>query len=473
MIDITKASSFEHDPFPGRPKILFIGLPESSHTHAWINLLDDAKFNVRLFATPQSGLPPPDWHVRTYLSISSPPEGLDPDFRKCMFPTPEDRREQFKRERWNPLLKLHRFYYDGIHVIPKSTGTLRTILGGLILLLYPFWSITRCMSEYAKGIERKAESVEEWAAKVTREWQPDIIHTLGVFDHQGGKFYYNLRKKYALEKTGTWVAQLRGGSDLALRRHDPNVTSQIKNILTECDQILSDNLVNVDYAEQLGIPRSKFASIVPVPGTGGINVEEMAAICTTLPSKRRLILVPKAYESIWSKASSIFEGICLAWDAIQPCEVVFLSTNPESQAYYFALPPQIQKNSRIEARIPRSKLLNLMHNARVLLSPSLVDGVPNVLYEAMSCGVFPIVSPLDTITAVFNNEENVLFARNLYPEEIAAALVRAMQDDVLVDQVAENNLKKVRLLADRNIFRERIVAYYNELILANQSKLKS
>jgi hypothetical protein len=41
-----------------------------------------------------------------------------------------------------------------------------------------------------------------------------------------------------------------------------------------------------------------------------------------------------------------------------------------------------------------------MARSRVMLAPSLVDGIPNSLYAAMACGAFPIVSPLDTITTV-------------------------------------------------------------------------
>src|SRR3712207_3284780 len=62
---------FAHDPYPGRPKILFIGLAESTHTHAWINLLQGSEFNVRLFAVTD-GVPPPDWLVPTYVTSRFP-----------------------------------------------------------------------------------------------------------------------------------------------------------------------------------------------------------------------------------------------------------------------------------------------------------------------------------------------------------------------------------------------------------------
>ena len=80
---------FEKDQFPECPKILFIGIAGSSHTISWINLLSQARINVRLFAMPDSGFPPPNWDVRTYLSTSLLPKGLDPQWRSCSHLTPE------------------------------------------------------------------------------------------------------------------------------------------------------------------------------------------------------------------------------------------------------------------------------------------------------------------------------------------------------------------------------------------------
>ena len=105
-----------------------------------------------------------------------------------------------------------------------------------------------------------------------------------------------------------------------------------------------------------------------------------------------------------------------------------------------------------------------MKQARVLLAPSLIDGVPNSLYEAMACGAFPIVSPIETIKTIVKNEENVLFARNLYPEEIVDALVRSMKDDLLVDRAAQRNLALVRRIADRAILAPCVIDYYLSLV---------
>jgi hypothetical protein len=63
---------------------------------------------------------------------------------------------------------------------------------------------------------------------------------------------------------------------------------------------------------------------------------------------------------------------------------------------------------------------------------------------------------------------NVLFARNLYPDEIGEALVRGMHDDVLVDSAAERNLALVRELADRSAIRPRVVRLYESIAVGSR-----
>ncbi len=278
-------------------------------------------------------------------------------------------------------------------------------------------------------------------------------------------FYYNIRKKHKLENYGKWILQLRGGSDLTLRRHDSKYQGEIHHVLQDCHQIISDNRINIKYANELGVSSKKFAPIVPVPGTGGLDVKKLNA-SSILPSKRqRIILWPKAYESVWSKAIPVLESLRQAWGSLNPCKFYFLAMGPEVMTSYLGLPEEIKKHCKVfKHRIPREEVLELMKKARVVLIPSLVDGIPNSLYEAMACGSFPIVSPLETIKTVVKERENVLFARNLYPDELATALIYAMSDDSLVDNAANKNIKLVQQIADRTTIRSKVMNYYYSVL---------
>lgn len=407
------SSSFDNGESSSQPKILFIGPGESSHTHSWIDLLNGADFNVRLFSLPQ-GSPPPAWPTKTYLTEYGNHD-IDPANRLYVFGSG----------------KLKRF-------AERSAAA---------LLKQPY-------SELAL--------IESSLAKIIREWQPDIIHTLGM--ETGGELYFDVRRKFGLDGLGKWILQTRGGSDLALRQFDPELRPRIAEVLRSCDLLLADNEENFRIAREMGVGEDQFASIAPVPGTGGIDVDALAARRRAPASASRLIVWPKAYECPWSKALPVFEALKLCGEQLQQCEVRILATTPEAEAWYLALPPAIRERCQMEGRVPRERALELLTQARVMLAPSLVDGVPNSMYEAMAAGALPIVSPLETIQHVVRNEQNVLFARNLYPQEIADALTKALADDQLVDSIAAQNLTLVRRIANRSTIRPRVVAFYEELV---------
>ena len=304
---------------------------------------------------------------------------------------------------------------------------------------------------------------ELWLAQIIREWQPDIIHAMGL--DPSGQLYLRARNRFGLQGVGKWVLQLRGGSDLTLTRFDPEQRPTLAAALQAYDQLVSDNEVNYGYASELGMHEERVATLGTVPGTGGVDVEGLSKSWQGPPSNRRIILWPKAYDSPWSKALPVFEALKLVWDQIEPCEIYMLvMTVPGTRMWYRALPEKIRRHCHVEDRIPRQKLLELLTQARVMLAPSLVDGIPNSMLEAMAAGAFPIVSPLDTISRVVEHEDNVLFARNLFPNEIAEALLRAMTDDDLVDRAAERNLALVRELADRSKIGPRVIQYYESLV---------
>jgi len=400
---------FDDDPYPGRPRVLFVGPADSTHTHAWIDLLAGSELNVRLFALP-GGVPPDEWPVRTYVTATTS-RRLDAQTRRRLYAAARIARA------------------------PKRV--------------------------YARLVSSARAIEQRWLAQVIRDWKPDVVHTLGI--DPAGEFYYDTRQDHGLASVGRWLAQTRGGSDLALARFDTDRASRVATVMRAADCLVSDNQINFDIARAMGVHAEQLCPIGTVPGTGGVDIDALRTYSSGLPSSRSVILWPKAYECPWSKALPVFEALVRNWDRLPPCEIHMLAMERETRMWFHALPPEIKASCRIDERIPRHEILQLMGRARVMLAPSLVDGTPNSMFEAMATGAFPVLSPLDTIRPLVRDESNVLFARNLYPDEIGQALVRAMTDDALVDSAAERNLALVHELADRATIRPRVVKLYEAL----------
>jgi glycosyltransferase involved in cell wall biosynthesis len=409
---------FEFDPHPGRPKILFVGSSLSTHTHSWIDLLEDARMNVRLFSL-DDGSPPSDWPVKTYLTH------------------PGDKASRSSVQR-------------------RSFFTLSA----------PRKSVVGMAVRAAKLFKFRRPSWGSALADVIRAWRPDVIHTLGL--DCASYDYLKARQVFDLN-IGKWVVQVRGGPDLYLNQHIPRHLESIRAVIAQCDQLIADNQQNYDLLATMGVPAHRRSPLGVVPGSGGIDVPSLSRQWPALPSQRsRLIVWPKTYEAPSSKALPVFEAIRIAWPRIRPCRIHLLwVVQPEVRAWFAKLPQEIQESCTLHDRIPRAKTLDLFLQARVMLAPSLTDGIPNSMLEAMACGAFPIVSPIDTLAPLIKSPDHTIFARNLYPDELAQALDRAMNDDALVDAAAQRNLEFVSRQSNRAEIRPRVIQYYEDLAAGN------
>ncbi len=393
----------------GRYRTLFIGEIISSHAQSWMRLLDETDFEVRCFNVNDFYMPYPG-EIR-YLTFV--PFGKGANDRPELLVQP-DRRTRLR------LAFLERRAHD-----------------------------------------RYRQAGLRWLAEIVHTWQPDLVHTFGLV--AGSQFFHDARTCYGLERIGHWVAQFRGGSDLAFTRADPTRGPTLAAVARSADALISDNPQNFEYLEGLGVRVAADRRLI-VPGTGGIDLDALASALTSRPSQRRLILWPKAYESPWSKALPVLEALRTAWGDLSPCRLVALAADHEVEDWLRLCPQPMRNAIELSPRVERSHVLHLMRKARVMLAPSLVDGTPNTMWEAMAAGAVPILSPLPTISPIVVGGENALFARNLYPEEIAGQLVRAMTDDALVDRIAMNNLAVVRHRADRGVIRPQVLDFYRRLV---------
>lgn len=441
---------FDCDIFPDRPRILFIGWPESSHTHSWIDLLSNEAFNVRLFCLP-SEEPPADWPVKSYVTAHVT-DRKDTSIRSHIFPPPPK------------SLSYIVYLYNKAEV----KGIVRS-----------FTVIDNLLSKIISKIERVANcknpsSIELALAQVIHRWRPHVIHTMGI--DPASYFFKRTRDKMLKDHYSIrWVVQARGGPDLSIKRFDPSHSPLIQDVIKACDHFIADNMQNYEIAKDMGLSTNALnPGVGVVSGMGGLDIDALAALDTGRPSEReRIIVWPKAYEINSAKAMPVFEAIIKYWNKLQPCRIELLwYVQPEVQMWYEKLfPAEIKISCPTFGRLSRQETLERIGKARVMLAPSLSDGIPNTMMEAMALGAVPIVSPLDTITPVVKNYENVIFANNLYPDEIGQALVRLMNDNELVDKMAKNNKVRIMEMADRRKVKSRVIKYYEEIFL--QAKIYS
>jgi glycosyltransferase involved in cell wall biosynthesis len=132
-------------------------------------------------------------------------------------------------------------------------------------------------------------------------------------------------------------------------------------------------------------------------------------------------------------------------------------------AYLRHMPDWLQQQVQCHAMLPQSELFTQMGRARVMIAPSLMDGTPNVMLEAMAAGALPIMSPIDSVQEWITDGENGLLAHALYPDQIAAAVQRGLLDDELFARAQRVNWEIVCQRADRLKVRQEVLEYYSNL----------
>lgn len=297
--------------------------------------------------------------------------------------------------------------------------------------------------------------------KVLREFRPDIVHTLGIFPAS----VYFLRGRGLLPSDPhrpVWIAQARGGPDLALNRKNNHFLPDIRSVLDQCDFFLADNVQNYSIAQELGLASEKISPTGPIPGSGGIDSKIFSNV--PLPSKKeRLILWPKAYNCIQSDGLVVVEALRRALPRVGAFRLLATAAMPDVEYWFREYLSCYGDQVSIVERLPREELLKIFCSARVMLAPSLSEGIPNSMFEAMASNTVPILSPLETLTPLFENDIHTIYAHNLDPESIADALVKAMMDDELADRIAVTNMALMPSLAGRDQIRERVSGLYRQI----------
>ena len=398
-----------------KSRILFVCYANSTHAQSWINLLHDSPFEARIFTTHLLSMDfgwTPEWNFSTYVTV---------------------------RPEVKPGMKAPVFW------------------------LLPGGKRVKTVSNW---LDSHFNLTERYLRRIINTWKPDIIHSLAM--DKAGKLVRLALQGISPEDRPGWVVSSYG-NDICLDLYDPDKSENVKSILAQCDGFIADCQRDCQLAVSGGLDPARLALDHAVPGPGGLDLEVFARLRQS-SSTRNIILAPKAFERDHphNQTLVILEAFrLLGEDFLQNYEIHFNMCSKSVITYLRMMPEWIQKRVQCHAMLPQDELFAQMARARVMVAPSLTDGTPNVMLEAMAAGALPLMSPVDSIQEWITNGENGLLAHALYPDQVAEALRRALMDDELFEEAQRLNWEIVCQRADRLKVRREVLEYYLNL---NQSR---
>jgi glycosyltransferase involved in cell wall biosynthesis len=114
--------------------------------------------------------------------------------------------------------------------------------------------------------------------------------------------------------------------------------------------------------------------------------------------------------------------------------------------------------------VDNSLLPEILHQNDIYLSASLRDGTSLSLLEAMSTGIFPIVSNIRANSDWLENGVNGLLYKADNPEDLVKCILKVRDNPELVVTAVQRNRNKVVEEGDRKTNMKRLERIYDELM---------
>jgi glycosyltransferase involved in cell wall biosynthesis len=208
--------------------------------------------------------------------------------------------------------------------------------------------------------------------------------------------------------------------------------------LTENMQINLKNIYNTDIY------------IIP----NGINLEEYNDITTFSDRKtgsKNILFVGrlrpvKGIQYLITSMKKIHEEI-------QDARLLLVGENSQEKEGLTALSIQlgIQNCVQFVGMVPHEKVKMFMQQADVFVLPSLSEGFPNVILEAMACGLPVIASRVGGIPDIIINATNGYLVEVKDSNDLANKILLLLSDDTLRKKISDNNRDLVKKYSWENV----------------------
>jgi glycosyltransferase involved in cell wall biosynthesis len=294
--------------------------------------------------------------------------------------------------------------------------------------------------------------------KIVEEIHPNLVHALRI------PFEGMLA---STTPEGTPLVVSIWGNDITLHAHGSVfMASLTRRTLRRADGLIADAKRDIRLGQEWGFAPDKPTLIVP--GAGGIRLDEMKALSKSgmLPEELPdvpIVVNPRGQRPGSLRQDVFFRSIPLVVEKIP--EALFLCPNlaGDWEAEQWVESLGIQKNTKLWPHLERAQMWSLYHKAWVFVSPSIHDGTPNSLLEAMASGCFPVVGNIESMQEWVKPGVNGLLVDATSPRDLADGIIAALGSPDLLTAAKNEN---ARIIAERAAYERctaMVEAFYYEI----------
>jgi glycosyltransferase involved in cell wall biosynthesis len=306
------------------------------------------------------------------------------------------------------------------------------------------------------------------ARKIIERIDPDIVHAMRI-PAEG------MLASYAMEGFDRPLILSVWGNDFTLYANEnPLIGSATRHSMRRADALHTDCYRDQRLASHWGFDTSKPA--VVLPGSGGVQLDMFRPKPAPdavygrwgLDSNRPIVFNPRNFRPKYVLNDVFFAsaGAVLAKRPETQFVCVGMAGNPVAEQWRAGL--KDTASARLLPQVSRPQMAELFQIADVSVSPSIHDGTPNTLLEAMACGAYPVAGDIESIREWIEDGTNGSLCDPADEVALAKAILFAIENPDVRRKAAEHNRQVIAERADYAQVMPAAEAFYGQLIARAQ-----
>ena len=289
-------------------------------------------------------------------------------------------------------------------------------------------------------------------ARYIEEIQPDLVHAMRI------PFEGMLAAKALQNNLTPPLIISVWGNDFTLHAGaTPWMASYTRRALARADGIHTDCHRDLRLAHQWGYAQER-GSIV-VPGNGGVQSDLFYPPEEDSKKRQDTVINPRGIRS-YIRNDTFFRAIPRILEHNPGIRFICPGMTGEIQAERWIKELDITSAVDLLPKVSRNAMAGLFQGAAIAVSPSIHDGTPNTLLEAMASGCFPIAGDLESLREWIEPGLNGFLIDPNDPEALSDAVIAALNQPELRQKAIQHNLDLISERADYQTGMKRALDFY-------------
>jgi glycosyltransferase involved in cell wall biosynthesis len=293
--------------------------------------------------------------------------------------------------------------------------------------------------------------------------QPDLIHAMRI-PYEGMLSALSLETSWQKSRCFPLLISVWGNDFTLHAPSTPWMQALTRLALERASAIHTDCQRDLRLAKTWGFTAERPG--VVLPGAGGIQLDVFYPNPVEAASEGNdtsLVVNPRGFRA-YVRNDTFFQAISLVLARAPRVRFACTTMAGERQALGWLDELGIAGSVDLLPGLSRSEMAGLFRRAQVAVSPSIHDGTPNTLLEAMACGCFPVAGDLESLREWITSGVNGLLFDPGDPQALAEAILLALGNHDLRARAAVQNRRLVLEKAEYGRVMHAAEEFYRKII---------